>query len=282
MRNFTGIRKTTGGLLVAAALVAGFAAPASAGNAANANIIYSSLLGNPLPGNSPSLAFESTSTSEFGNAVTFAGTNRTLSSVVLTMSSWGCVTGTWQAGDCVTPSGATFNVPITLNIYNASTDGLNPGTPITSVTQTFAIPYRPSASTKCTDASAGKWYDGNTKTCFNGLANKVTFNFSGVTLPDSVVYGIVYNTSHFGPSPITDSSACPAGGCGYDSLNVALSTSVTAGSNTIPGTTWLNSSWADAYCDGGYDGTGTFRLDSPTSACWAPYVGPAVQFKATK
>lgn len=274
------MRKTISGLLVALALVAAFAVPVTAGNEAKANVIYSSLLGKPLPGNSPSWAFESTSTSEFGNAVTFTGTNRTLNSVVVTMSSWGCVSGSWSTGNCVTPSGATFNVPITLNIYDVSPDsGINPGGLITTVTQTFAIPYRPSASTKCTD---GKWYDGTTKTCFNGLANNVTFNFSGVTLPDRIVYGIVYNTSHFGPNPITDSSACPAGGCGYDSLNVALSTSVSAGSNVNPGTTWVNSTLADAYCDGDTLPVGTFRLSSPGFTCWAPYVGPAVQFKANK
>ena len=33
------------------------------------------------------------------------------------------------------------------------------------------------------------------------------------------------------------------------------------------------------YCDVGLAGTNTFRLDSPTVACWSPYI-PAVQFKA--
>jgi len=41
----------------------------------------------------------------------------------------------------------------------------------------------------------------------------------------------------------------------------------------------LNSTWTGAYCDNGADGTGSFRLDSPTSACWTGYV-PAVQFTA--
>ena len=38
--------------------------------------------------------------------------------------------------------------------------------------------------------------------CYNGLANNVTFNFLLPPLPNSVVYGIAYNTTGFGPSPI--------------------------------------------------------------------------------
>jgi hypothetical protein len=100
-----------------------------------------------------------------------------------------------------------------------------------------------------------------------------------VTLPDSVVYGIVYNTSHFGPVPKGEATACYAtsAGCPYDSLNIALSadSDVSAGSSTS-GTVWQNSPYGSQYCDGGLAGTGTFRADSP---CWTPYV-PAVQFKA--
>jgi hypothetical protein len=266
-------------ILAAAALVAAFAAPVSAGTAVKASVIYSSLLGNPLPGNSPSVGFEADSISEFGNAVTFAGTNRTLTSVIVTMSSWGCTTGGAGAGgNCVTTPGATFSEPITFNIYNPSTDGgLTPGTLITTLTQTFNIPYRPSASPKCTD---GRWWDTSSKLCFNGLADNITFNFSGVSLPDSVVYGIAYNTTDYGNPPIGPDTSCPSGGCGYDSLNVALSSNVTAGSNTAPGTTWMNSLYGGYYCDLGAAGVGVFRLDSPGNACWTNF--PAVQFKASK
>jgi hypothetical protein len=48
-------------------------------------------------------------------------------------------------------SGATFSQPITLNIYDPS-DTVNPNA---SATQTFAVPYRPSASIKCI---GGRWY----------------------------------------------------------------------------------------------------------------------------
>jgi hypothetical protein len=269
-------------ILAAAALVAAFAAPVSAGTAVKASVIYSSLLGNPLPGNSSSVGFEATSTSEFGNAVTFAGTNRTLTSVIVTMSSWACTTGGAGAGgNCVTTPGATFTEPITFNIYAASTTSTTTGLPgalIATSTQTFSIPYRPSASPKCT---GGRWWDTSSKSCFNGLADNITFNFSGVTLPDSVVYGIAYNTSDYGAPPQRPQScnATPPG-CPYDSLNVALSTNVTAGSNTYSGTVFWNTSYAPNYCDNGAAGSGFFRLDSPTSACWNSY--PAVQFKASK
>jgi hypothetical protein len=123
----------------------------------------------------------------------------------------------------------------------------------------------------------GKWYSPGTKTCFNGLADNVTFtSFTGnLTLPDSVVYGIVYNTRDYGPNPTA--VAGPA-----DSLNIALSTDadVSAGSS-VSGIVWQNSPYGSQYCDGGADGVGTFRADTDTLPCWVPYV-PAVQVKASK
>jgi len=88
------------------------------------------------------------------------------------MSSWACVQGHWATGDCYTPSGATFPEQIQLDVYDPS----NLSTPIASSKQTFNIPYRPSASPKCGD---GRWYSSGLKTCFNGYANDVTFNFGG-------------------------------------------------------------------------------------------------------
>lgn len=261
-------------LVVAAiSLVGGSAMAAGGGTAVKASVVYNSTIPNGPRSNLPSVGAEAYAFNEFGNEITLAGTARSLTSVSVTMSSWACVQGTWHAGNCSTPSGATFSQPITLNIYDPS----DTVTPIASATQTFAVPYRPSASVKCTGANAGKWYQSSSKTCFNGLADNVTFSFSGVTLPDTVVYGIVYNTSHFGPAPQGEATACyaTAAGCPYDSLNIALSTDddVTAGSSAS-GTVWQNSPSPGQYCDDGP--AGTFRADS---GCWAPYV-PAVQFKA--
>lgn len=276
----------TGTLVPAAALAKG-------GGGQQTSVIYSSLVASPLPGNLPSVGAEAYAFNEFGNGVAFSSSkNRSLSNVVATMSSWGCQSGTWYSDNCVTTPGATFSVLITFNVYDASTDGVHPGALIATATQTFAIPYRPSASPKC--GSSGKWYDNSLKTCFNGYAVNVTFTFSGQTLPGSVVFGIAYNTTHFGYNPIGESAACytSSGGCGYDSLNIALSqdpTNVIVGSDTNPGTVWQNSPYGSEYCDGGTAGTDFFRLDSPnTPSCWGvnfpyndpPYYVPAVQIKA--
>jgi hypothetical protein len=258
-------------LVVAAISLVGGSAMAAGGTAVKASVVYNSTIPNGPRSNLPSEGPEAYAFNEFGNKIDLAGTARNLTSVTVTMSSWACVQGTWHTGNCSTPSGATFSQPITLNIYNPSDMTL-----IDSATQTFAIPYRPSASVKCQD---GKWYQSSSKTCFNGLADNVTFSFSGVTLPDTVVYGIVYNTSHYGLAPQGEATACytTAAGCPYDSLNIALSTDtdVSAGSSTS-GTVWQNSPYGSQYCDNGVAGTGSFRADS---GCWAPYV-PAVQFKA--
>jgi hypothetical protein len=257
-------------------------ASALADGGGNSHAIYDSIP-SPLPANLSSVGAEAYAFNEFGNAVTFSlGSPRDLSTVVVTMSSWGCSTGHWNTFDCATTKGATFSLPITFNIYNPS--GATPGTLIASVTQTFAIPYRPSASAKCTGPDLGKWYNASDKTCYNGLATNITFDFSSkhITLPSGVVYGIVYNTTSYGPAPFGPLTTCYAssGGCGYDSLNIALSnepTDVSVGSDPNPGTVFQNSSIGSEYCDLGSAGTGFFRLDSPTSACWSPYI-PAVQF----
>lgn len=243
--------------LVVAAITVIAGSAMAGGTPVKASVVYNSTVANGPPANIPSLGVEAYAFSEIGNAVTLAGSARHLTSVTVTLSSWACVSGSWFAGTCSTPAGSTFSQPITLNIYDSS------GTQIATSTQSFAVSYRPSASSKCTGSNAGKWYSSGTKTCFNGLADDVTFSFSGVTLPNSIQYGIAYNTSHYGYSPLGDTAACntTSAGCPYDSLNVALSneaTDVSAGTDTVPG---------------------TFLLDKVQSNAYSGYV-PAVQFKA--
>jgi hypothetical protein len=267
-----------------------FAASAAS---AGTSVVYSRLAGNAPPSNIPSEGPEAYAFNEFGNEITLSGTNRKLSNVVVTMSSWGCVSGAWYSGDCYSPSGSTFSVPITLTVYsiNGSGRGSTLGGALATTTQTFSIPYRPSASPQCTGNQAGEWYQSSTRTCFHGYASNITFDFGqNVTLPDTVVVGIAYNTTHYGYSPIGQSVGCfgTAAGCPYDSLNIGLSTDptdVTVGSDPNTGTLWQNSPYGSQYCDGGLAGTGSFRLDSPTSACWGTgvtgrYYVPAVQVKA--
>jgi hypothetical protein len=227
-------------LSILVALVAIFALAGSASAAQGSSVVYSSLVSSPLHGNMPSVGAEAYAFNEFGNAVTFAPSkNRSLSSAVVTMSSWGCQSGHWNTGDCVSTKGATFSESITFNVYTS--DG---SAKIASATQTFAIPYRPSASAKCAD---GRWFDSALKACFNGFATNITFNFAGGTLPDAVVFGITYNTSGYGSSPFGYSNPCNAtpAGCPYDSLNIALSeepTDISAGSDTTPGSVWIDGS----------------------------------------
>ena len=66
------------------------------------------------------------------------------------------------------------------------------------------------------------------------MATNIAFDFTSqaITLPNTVVYGIVYNTQTFGPNPYGVDGP-------YDSLNVALSqdpTNLSAGSLRPRGT----------------------------------------------
>src|SRR3984957_21115311 len=100
--------------LVPAGLATGPATVGGAG-AATPSPVYNSTE-SPLPGNLPSVGFEATQTSEFGNQISFSsGSGRVLQNVTATLSSWGCQSGAWNTGDCSTTPGATFSEPVTLN-----------------------------------------------------------------------------------------------------------------------------------------------------------------------
>jgi len=270
--NLTGVRKIrakwraliTGGAAGISALVVSVMTLLSPVGAAPA-VVYDNIP-TPQPGNVSSQAFEATSTSEFGGQVQLAGTDRQNLQATVLMSSWGCQSGSWFGNNCVTTPGATFSEPITLNVHAVGA-GNTVGSLLYTTTQTFNIPYRPSASPSCTGADAGKWSDGTT--CYNGFATPITFNTS-TTWPNNAIVSVAYNTTHYGATPYGESTACfgSSGGCGYDSLNVGLNYPPTAGTVPNPSDAYLNSTWAGAYCDNGVSGTGTFRLDS---GCWSGY-----------
>lgn len=292
-------RRVARAVVATVMLGAGVAVP----TASAAGVGYNSVP-SPLPGNLASLGFEATQTGQVGNEITLAGPGP-IGHVTVTLSSWACQSGSGNAGpgqpnSCVTKPGATFAEPITLNLYQAPTDGNHtPGALISSVTQTFSIPYRPSASSQCNTSDDGGWYDG-AQGCYHGLAYNVTFTLNPhpQALPATLVYDVSYNTSGYGPQPYGYANPCntagPAGGdgCPYDSLNVALSqdpTNVKVGSDPNPGTAWWDTQTASNYCDDGADGVGFFREDSPEPGdnCWsanstsppwmAPYYVPSVQ-----
>lgn len=166
-----------------------------------------------LPSNLPSYGPEAYAYNEWGPGATLAGTARKLTTATVTMSSWACESGSWNLGTCLTTPGATFDVPITFNVYDVAV-GDTVGSLIATKTQTFTIPYRPSAdATNCTAGDAGKWYDGTS--CFNGKAVNITFDFAGESLPDTAIFGITFDTDNFGYTHIGGS------GSPTDSLNIA-------------------------------------------------------------
>jgi len=231
-----------------------------------------------MPGNVASLGFEATSTREFGDHVRFTpGSKRRVREVTVVLSSWGCETGAWNTGDCRTSKRAKFRHPITLNLYGVSGGGLGPL--LATTTEKFKIPYRPSASSKCGD---GRWYSRKEKTCFNGFALEVSFKLrEGVTLPDEVIWGVAYSTTHHGYAPVGQGAACftEPGGCGYDSLNVGSESLALVGTDVDPDGAYLNTTHAPFYCDGGAGGVGTFRNDTGPPVCWTGF-RPMAKFEA--
>jgi hypothetical protein len=264
-------------VVVAVAVALAVASPAALA-AGGGKVIYDSTV-TPKPANLPSVGAEAYSFTEFGDEVTFAAGSRQLQRVTVTLSSWGCQAGHWYSSDCVTSPGAKFAISITFNIYSPGPSN-TAGALLGSRTQTFQVPYRPSSdNVRCT---GGRWFAG-AQGCFNGLAANITFNFSSqhLVLPDTAVFGITYDTSHYGPHPIGQAAACytSSAGCPYDSLNIGLAPVVKVGSKPFPNTVYQNAVFEADYCDNPLGVAGVMRLDSPTVACWAGFV-PAVKFVA--
>ncbi len=210
-------RSRTLAVLVVFALVA-MAAPAAV--AAPGTVRYDSQP-NPLPGNLFSEAFQAQQMSEFGDQIIFAAGPPELGTVSVVFSSFACEMGAWNTGDCQSAAGATFNHPITFNIYEVdATDPTGVGDLITSVTQTVAVPFRPSADlVNCpltAPVAPGGWV-GPTGLCHNGFAFPVEFDLAGVQVPDEIIFSVSFNTSGYGTPPL------PAPGP-QDSLNVGVVT----------------------------------------------------------
>ena len=227
-----------------------------------------------LPGNVSSQAFQAQQTSEFGDSIRLASGPRKADSVDVVMSSWGCETGTWTGGDCATSAGATFNHPITLNLYAVDPTTGQPAALVLSKTQTFAIPFRPSADpVNCIGSDAGKWFSAADATCYNGSATKISFELDGTLLPRDLIWTVAFNTSSYGAAPMGYSRPCSntVAGCGYDSLNVGAKSFAgqpSVGTDVDTAGAVLDSDTAGAYCDNGIGGGGTLRLDT---GCWTGF-----------
>jgi hypothetical protein len=261
----TGIIPARAGKLAAALLAVSAVLAVAAGAASAGEVIYNTIP-SPLPGNFASIGFEATQTSEFGGQVEFAGTARKNPKVYVTMSSWGCEMGTWFEKNCKTSMGGKFAWPITLNIYEVGAEN-SVGAKIASATQTFSMPYRPSASTKCTGKFAGEWF--HKGSCFNGKAFKIKFGLALAKLPSKAIVSVAYNTSDYGaekqrPKPCDSTAA----GCPYDSLNVAIleagEPGPSVGSDPAPKDAYINSTTAANYCEN-EPGVNTFAI---SKGCW--------------
>ena len=246
---------------------------AEGGDDGNGTVVYSSI---PKPLKAvASVGFEAYQGLQLGDGVNLTHTGK-LQRVRYVLSSWGCQTGNWHSNNCVTTPGATFPVPFTINVYAVSnTNTSRVGALLKTQTRTFNIPYRPSYdSVRCT--GTGKFYSAVDARCVNGLANVIIFDFAAprVTLPLQSIYSLVYNTTHYGPSPIGESAPCyspspTAAGCGYDSLNISTDgPGGPIGSPLDPNGIFVSFTQAVDYCDP-LLGTG-FRLDT-APGCWTGF-----------
>lgn len=237
-------------------VVAGVLSVAMLGGIANADVIYSNLPA-ALPGNLPSLGYEATSTTEFGDHIQFAGSARKLNLVTITMSDW-AMASTYGS------SAAGYNHDLTFNIYNYIGDTVA-GSLIGTTTMNAFVPWRPEndISGNCTDGTS--WYSTSEGTCYHGLAFNVTFDFSslGLILPNDIVFGLSYNTTNYGVSPTGVSGP-------YDSLNYALvSSSPSVGTDVNPDGVFWNTTYPGGTA-------GVFGQNTG----WAGYV-PAASFDAS-
>jgi len=243
--------------------------------AAGAETIYNNFP-SPKPKNMASVGFEATSTSEFGGEVGFpALTARRKPTITVGMSSWACQTGTWSNNNCSSAAGSTFQEPVTLNVYEVG-PGNTVGTKLLSTTQTFNMPYRPTASKKCTTGEAKGGYGSS---CFHGKLFRITFSLPALVLPpEEAIVSVAYNTSDYGASPQRP-QPCDSteAGCPYDSLNVAVTQGEVPSVGTYPDPEEVdvNSSWNAMYC-GNSMVTGSF---GPSGKCW-PNEQPVLTIKA--
>jgi MYXO-CTERM domain-containing protein len=164
--------------------------------AAFAEVIFNSIPGT-LAANYTSQPYQSQQVSEFGDRISFGGSARQLSAASVTMSMWGRYED-WNVGGQYYGTGAYagdgYTQRFTFNIYNAGT-GSTPGSLIGSVTQDKYIQYKPTVWNLPSGSPA------------SGIAQTISFDLSGlvlaggITLPESIVWGLAFNTQTYGVSP---------------------------------------------------------------------------------
>ena len=270
-------------------LLAAFACLAVSAGTASANtnpVLYSSL---PKAGtvSIPSVGVEAYSFNQIGNEVILTR-RATAHHVSVTMVDWACQNGDWTGatGPCTTTPGTAFPTAITLHLYRASTTNpstgeVTPGSPITHITRTFNIKFRPSSDPGCGLDTNGvaEEFRGSDGMCHHGLDQTVVFPISR-TLPLDVVWGVSYSSDNSGPNPIGGSNAP------QDSLNVGLAPAVRVGLDRYQDSIFWDTRVQAFSCadpingNGGPFVTGVFNKDGAcdgTPNSWAGFV-PAAQF----
>jgi len=214
----------------------------------------------PLPPSLSSQSFEALPYhySEFGNEISFVGSNRRLTSVTVTMVTLGYLSKYNSSGN-MNPAG--WIEDITLKLYSEDTSVVPPapGSVIASVTQSFPIPWRPEPDPTC----GGTLWKATNGNCYNGMAFNITFDFSSLpalTLPSQLIFGIAYNTQSAG--------YLPKGIVGpYNDLNVGVNNGLVyptnmVGTNLSKPSAYLYSTNSQAYADNGAGGINKFRYDT--------------------
>ena len=238
-----------------------------------------------LPGNVKSEGLEANAIAEFGDGVNLTGQpGSALHQVTIVLSSWACQNGGVYAGTCVTKPGAAFNQVVTMNIYSVvNSVPAAPGALLGSVTDTFSIPYRPTATPSLCGGDATQWYDSQDQLCHHGIAAPITFNFTNqhIALPNQVIVTVSYNTTHYGPHPIGQTAPCfsTSTGCPYDSLNVSADTSagILIGTPIDTDGVFVNYNSPGDSCSGTAM-TGVLALDD---GCWQGY-HPEIQISGNQ
>jgi len=229
---------------------------------AGAMTIYDSLY-HPLPSNTVSEGYQCCQNSSFGDEIQFAGTYRDLSIVTLTLSDWAAYSDVANDTTYATTGNydtTGFSIPLTLTLYNVG-PGNSLGSVIASQTIDPTILWRPEY-TGCDGSGSG--FVGADGQCDHGLAQNVSFDFTGTAVPDTIIYALSFDTQTYGENPIGYPGP-------YNSLNFALNeTAPSVGSEFDPTYLW--------YKNSGYEvTTGTANVLSQNE--FGDYV-PAIQFTA--
>lgn len=240
------------------ALLLGFATAAFADSA----VIYNTLP-STLPPNNSSWGYEAEGTGEFGNLIQFAGSDSySLVSATVAMSTW--VLESNYTGDFgkniggVQISETGFTIPLTLNIYRVG-PGDTEGSLIGSGTIDAFIPWRnpPSAACVGNPNNINQQWMASDSNCYNGQLVTVTIPLNGLTVPGQVIYGLAFNTPHYGAEPTGSGPSA--------SLNFGLAQSApSVGSDPPPGTAYIDGSISSA----DYSGEIEFTTDTVSASAY--------------